>query len=289
MRWLPHRGFLAIAVSVTSLGLVTANTFAQETEDCRCACVSGKVEAVCTSAIAVRPVCVPRVCDIVPPSVKPIEVPAVPPIGTNKCEMKQVLNEYTHEYEWQRLCYQTHDTDNQVTNVPNQRTNAINSGTNNQNANSDQSGALGQAVGSAIGTGIARSIENHRINSFCKANPTSTYVTNTGLKIDCPSATLSTYEQSEIDEYCANNPGSWMAFGKHRVDCLTPPNPPNLKWAKWELKEWEWDYKNPRKINLPLSGDQMRSNWDYWRHEYCSLAELGARYKDLDGKKQQCH
>jgi len=203
--------------------------------------------------------------------------------------MKQVLNEQTHEYEWQRLCYQTHDTDNQVTTVQptNQNTSTI-PARNDQNAGSDQSGAFGQALGSAIGTGIARSVENHHINSFCKANPTSTYVTGDGVRIDCPSAPLSSAEQTEIDEYCSTNPGSWIAFGKHRVDCLTPPNPPNLKWAKWELKAWDWDYKNPKKINLSLSGDQMRSNWDYWRQQYCSLAESGAKYRDLDGKKQRC-
>jgi len=55
------------------------------------------------------------------------------------------------------------------------------------------------------------------------------------------------------------------------------------------LKAGEWDYKNPKKINLSLSRGQMRSNWDYWRREYCSLSESGAKYKDLDGKKQRCH
>lgn len=280
---------VALAISIVSL--VVMNALAQQTDDCRCACVNGKVEAICTSTLAIKPICAPRVCDIVPPSIKPIDTPTIPPIGTNKCDLKQVLNEQTHEYEWKRLCYNEDSNHN----VPdNQRSNesvstTINSsGTTNQNVGNDQSGELGQAIGSSIGAGIAGAIENHHVNSFCKANPTSTYVTNAGLRIDCPSAALSTYEQAEIDEYCADNPGSWMAFGKHRVDCLTPPNPPNLKWAKWELKAWEWDYKNPKKVNLSLSRDQMRSNWNYWQQEYCSLSGSGQKYKDLDGKKQRC-
>jgi len=147
----------------------------------------------------------------------------------------------------------------------------------------------GAAIGRGIGVAIAGGIENHRINSFCKTNSTSTYHTGNGLAIDCPNAPLDSWEQQEVDNYCSDNPGSWMAFGKHRVDCLTPPNPPNLKWAKWELNAWRWDYKNQAKTKLSLSGDQMRSDWDYWRGVYCSLAGSGTAYKDLNGKKQRCY
>jgi len=160
--------------------------------------------------------------------------------------------------------------------------------TNNQNGN-DQTGAFGQMVGNAIAARIAGSIEDHHIKAFCKANPISTYVTNTGVKVLCPSAPLDAYEQSEVDSYCANNPGSWTAFGLHRIDCLTPPSPLNLKWARWELKAWQWDYRNPSKIHLSLSPEEVRSNWNDWRESYCGLAASGAEYKDLDGKKQRCH
>ena len=159
--------------------------------------------------------------------------------------------------------------------------------TNNQNGN-DQTGAFGQMVGNAIATRIAGSIENHHINAFCKANPTSTYVTNTGVKVLCPSAPLDAYEQSEVDSYCANNPGSWTAFGMHRIDCLTPPNPVNLKWAKWEMKTWQWDYRNPTKVHPSMSEEQMRSIWGYWEDSYCGLAASGAKYKSLDGGSQRC-
>jgi hypothetical protein len=99
-----------------------------------------------------------------------------------------------------------------------------------------------------------------------------------------------TWRQEQIDNYCADNPGSWIAFDNHRVDCLTPPNPPNLKWAKWELNAWHRTYKDQEKTKSSrLSVDQMHSSWDYWRGVYCSLAESGATYKDLNGKKQRCY
>ncbi|WP_285818833.1 hypothetical protein [Helicobacter bilis] len=34
---------------------------------CDCLCVNGNVEAICSNAYEVRPVCNPRVCPIVPP------------------------------------------------------------------------------------------------------------------------------------------------------------------------------------------------------------------------------
>jgi hypothetical protein len=99
-----------------------------------------------------------------------------------------------------------------------------------------------------------------------------------------------TWRQEQIDNYCADNPGSWIAFDNHRFDCLTPPNPPNLKWAKWELNAWHRTYKNQEKMKSSrLSVDQMHSNWDYWKGVYCSLAESGATYKDLNGKNQRCY
>ena len=153
-----------------------------------------------------------------------------------------------------------------------------------QQENYEAGAALGRGIGSAIAAGV----ENHRINSFCKANPTSTFQTSNGVAIECPNAPLDSWEQGQIDKYCADNPGSWTAFGKHRVDCLTPPNPPNLKWAKWELNAWRWDYKNQAKAKMSLSGDQMRSIWDYWRGVYCSLEESSAAYKDLNGRKERC-
>lgn len=150
----------------------------------------------------------------------------------------------------------------------------------------------GAAFGRAIGSDIAAGVENHRINSYCKANPTSTVHLDNGVSIPCPDAPVDSWEQHQIDSYCAQNPGLWIEIGKHRANCDTAPNPPSLKWAIWELKEWQWDYKHQRnKVVMAgaLTSDQLRTNWEQWRETYCALARSGAKYKDLNGKKQSCN
>jgi hypothetical protein len=72
--------------------------------ECVCRCVNGKVQAICTSSIDLKPICAPTVCPIVPPSIRPIQSPVVPPIGTTKCRKEQVLNPKTHVYEWKTIC-----------------------------------------------------------------------------------------------------------------------------------------------------------------------------------------
>jgi hypothetical protein len=150
----------------------------------------------------------------------------------------------------------------------------------------------GAAVGRDIGADIAAGIANHRINSFCKTNPTATYLTSDGINIDCPKASFTSWEQEQIDAYCADNPGRGIGFGKHMVNCVTPPSSPNLKWATWALKQWGWDYTHQGNKDISaaaLTSDQLRTNWEYWRGKYCALAPSGSTYKDLNGKKQRCN
>jgi len=150
----------------------------------------------------------------------------------------------------------------------------------------------GAVIGRAIGDGIANGIANHRINSFCKTNPTATYVTSGGANIECPKAPFSSWEQEQIDAYCADNPGRGVGFGNHIVTCVTPPSTPNLKWATWALKQWGWDYTHQSNKDISAAGltsDQLRTNWEHWRGKYCALAPAGAIYKDLNGKKQTCN
>jgi hypothetical protein len=150
----------------------------------------------------------------------------------------------------------------------------------------------GAAAGRAIGDDIAGAIANHRINSFCKTNPTATYLTSDGINIDCPKATFNSWEQEQIDAFCADNPGRGIGFGKHMVNCVTPPGSPNLKWATWALKQWRWDYMHQHDKSVTaaaLTSDQLSANWEYWRIKYCALAPSGATYTDLNGKKQSCN
>lgn len=73
--------------------------------DCRCVCINGEVQAICSSSLDITPICPPKICPITPPSVTPIQPPRVPPIGTSNCVQKQVYNEYTRRYEWKEVYY----------------------------------------------------------------------------------------------------------------------------------------------------------------------------------------
>jgi hypothetical protein len=74
------------------------------TASCMCQCVNGHVEAICQSAIDLKPICSPTICPLVPPSVRPIQPPTVPPVGTSRCHQQQVWNPNLGRYEWVTLC-----------------------------------------------------------------------------------------------------------------------------------------------------------------------------------------
>jgi hypothetical protein len=145
----------------------------------------------------------------------------------------------------------------------------------------------GKAIGQSIGLAINGAIANHRITSFCKGNPESTYQGADGISTPCPQAPMDSWEQSQIDEYCQEHPGLWIEIGRHRTDCVTAPNPPTPKWAKWEIDAWRENYRDRVKIKSPLTSDQLRENWLYWRQVYCGIIP-GGKYKNLDGKKESC-
>jgi hypothetical protein len=72
--------------------------------DCQCACVNGTVQAICESAIDLKPLCPPTLCPLAPPAITPIAAPTLPPIGTSHCAPKQVVDPNTGEYIWRTLC-----------------------------------------------------------------------------------------------------------------------------------------------------------------------------------------
>jgi hypothetical protein len=74
------------------------------TAACTCQCVNGQVEAICQSAIDLKPLCSPTLCPLVPPALRPIESPTLPPLGTTQCHNQQVWNPSQGRYEWVRLC-----------------------------------------------------------------------------------------------------------------------------------------------------------------------------------------
>jgi hypothetical protein len=88
----------------TFVVLLGSGLAGQANANCVCRCVNGSVEPICSSSIDLPPICAPTICPIVPPSIAPIQPPTVPPIGTSYCSQQQVLNPYTNQYEWRRVC-----------------------------------------------------------------------------------------------------------------------------------------------------------------------------------------
>jgi hypothetical protein len=145
----------------------------------------------------------------------------------------------------------------------------------------------GYAVGQSVGNLIVGAMAGHQITSYCKANPEGTFHGNDGISTPCQNAPLDNWEQSQTDDYCRDHPGSWIEIGRHRIDCVHAPNNPNLKWATWEMNAWRENYKDRAKIKATATPDQMRVNWAYWQKVYCGMTP-GAKFKDINGKKQVC-
>jgi hypothetical protein len=90
---------------ICGIALIASLSFAQPaTAGCVCQCVNGQVQAICQSAIDLKPMCSPTLCPLVPPSLKPIDSPRLPPLGTTHCHNQQVWNPQSGKYEWQQLC-----------------------------------------------------------------------------------------------------------------------------------------------------------------------------------------
>lgn len=71
---------------------------------CQCACVNGQAIPLCSSTLDLPPICSPTICPIVPPSVQPLPSVSLKPLGTSYCSNEQVFNNYSGQYEWQRIC-----------------------------------------------------------------------------------------------------------------------------------------------------------------------------------------
>ena len=71
---------------------------------CECRCVDGSMQALCSSAIDLPPICPSGGCALPPASIAPLRLPGLPPLGTTQCSERQVLNPATQQYEWHRIC-----------------------------------------------------------------------------------------------------------------------------------------------------------------------------------------
>ena len=86
---------LTLVLSLTSFGTYAA---------CSCQCVNGQMQPICNNSMDMPPMCPPTMCPMTPPSVAPISPSTMPPLGTSQCSNEQVLNQYTRQYEWKRIC-----------------------------------------------------------------------------------------------------------------------------------------------------------------------------------------
>jgi hypothetical protein len=77
---------------------------AEARASCVCRCVDGATQPLCESSIDLPPICPATVCAFVPPSIKPVQPPAIPPLGTSQCSQREVLNPTTRQYEWRNVC-----------------------------------------------------------------------------------------------------------------------------------------------------------------------------------------
>ena len=104
MGWImcPARTFLGMLVTwLVTAPLVLLPEPARAA--CECRCIDGEVRALCSSTLDLDPVCAPRICPPVPPSIAPIQAPRIPPIGTTSC--RQVQMEVPRgRYEWREVC-----------------------------------------------------------------------------------------------------------------------------------------------------------------------------------------
>jgi hypothetical protein len=97
---------MSITRSIVNLGVLIVGllTVSGAYAGCVCRCTNGQNVPLCSSTLDLPPICPPTVCPIQPPSIAPIQSPQLPPLGTQNCQQQQVLNPYTHQYEWRRVC-----------------------------------------------------------------------------------------------------------------------------------------------------------------------------------------
>lgn len=71
--------------------LLGSGAFSDAYAACRCACVSGRMEAVCSSPLDVRPSCT-GICAPEPPQMPSVQVPPLGPPGTKSCRIEHVCD-----------------------------------------------------------------------------------------------------------------------------------------------------------------------------------------------------
>jgi len=90
-----------LLLAITMLFSMSFMTEAQA--DCRCACVDGRAQNICSNSYDVKQYCY-SACPIAPPRVRPIQPPIVHPQAWVIAYQEQVYNRNARRYEFQTVC-----------------------------------------------------------------------------------------------------------------------------------------------------------------------------------------
>jgi hypothetical protein len=88
---------LLAAIMVTSL-----STYASA--DCRCSCVNGEIEPVCSASTDLPPVCAPRACSLKTANVTPVNQARITQAGSLQCHMELIPSTRVDRYDWKKVC-----------------------------------------------------------------------------------------------------------------------------------------------------------------------------------------
>ena len=87
-------------------GLMVASLSSYASAACKCSCVEGQIEAVCSLPTELPPVCAPRACTVKPSRAALIAAdksPSATP-ASRQCHETQVLNPQTGAYVSKQVC-----------------------------------------------------------------------------------------------------------------------------------------------------------------------------------------
>ncbi len=152
----------------------------------------------------------------------------------------------------------------------------------------EQDYQAGYAIGYGLGAAIGAAVDKHKLDSFCKANPTQTYEAKDGTKTPCQEAPLTGAVQKAVDGFCLTHPFRRINYGLRKITCDVPPTPLNLYWATFFLENGKTLYR----YSAGKKDDEMMKDvqeyFEMGRYTYCLLIGKGAAYKDLQGTEQHC-
>jgi hypothetical protein len=92
--------FTLAAAAAAALAVATHSAPAQAT--CRSTFIDGRQGQLCDNSLDIPAIPTLGIPPLVPPSITPIQVPVIPPIGTTSCRQAQVWN--GSAYQWRTVC-----------------------------------------------------------------------------------------------------------------------------------------------------------------------------------------